>query len=149
MPLASLLAYDAYLQLKMCLAAGPIGNREPKQFESIWPWWFFSLHWNTLVSVIITKFKIFIFVFLQVTVKSSDPLYRGRGVPVNWFQRSYHLWYCTIILHILRMGKWIVLDYRPLYSYRSFVGLYWVSICCFPIRYITPWPPRFSVVVTQ
>ena len=28
-----------------------------------------------------------------------------RGVPVNWYQKYYHLWHYTIILHILKVGK--------------------------------------------
>ena len=44
-------------------------------------------------------------------VEFSDPLY--RGIPMNWSQNFYHLWYCTTILHILRVGKWIVVDYHP------------------------------------
>ena len=48
----------------------------------------------------------FFFAFLQVPLGVCGifrPLY--RGVPVNWFKDLYHLCYCIIILHILRVGK--------------------------------------------
>ena len=84
-----------------------IGYREPKQFQSNWPRWFFLVHWNTFLPQSKQNSKFQFFAFLQVPiwgyVESSDPLY--RGVPVNWFQNFYHLWYCTIILHTLRVGK--------------------------------------------
>ena len=86
---------------------GRIGYREPKQFQSKRPRWFFLVHLNTFLpqSKQNSKFYFFLHFYRSLWgyVESSDPLY--RGFPVNWFQNSYHLWYCTIILHILKVRK--------------------------------------------
>ena len=88
---------------------GRIGYREPKQFQSKWPRWFFLVHWNTFLPQSKQNSKLPFFAFLQVLMGVRGifrpPVRGGGGVPVNWFQNFYHLWYCTIILHILRVGK--------------------------------------------
>ena len=48
-------------------------------------------------------FFIFYFLFLFFFFIFTGPLY--KRVPENWFHNFYHLWYWTIILNILRMGK--------------------------------------------
>ena len=45
---------------------GRIGYREPKQFQSKWPRWFFLVHWNTFLPQSKQNSKLSFFAFLQV-----------------------------------------------------------------------------------
>ena len=45
---------------------GCIGYREPKQFQSKWPRWFFLVHWNTFLPESKQNSKLSFFAFLQV-----------------------------------------------------------------------------------
>ena len=111
-PLASLLPSDAYFQLKWPYSVLFWPYRVPRTLTipiKMTYRWFFLVHWNISLPKSKQNLKFSFFAFLEIPigvglyVESSDPLY--RGVPVKWFQNFYHLWYCTIILHILRVGK--------------------------------------------
>ena len=83
-----------------------IGYRKPKQFQSNWIRWFFLVNWYTFLPQSKQNSKFEFFAFLQIPMGVRG-IFRPpiQGVPVNWFQNFYHLWYCTIILHTLRVGK--------------------------------------------
>ena len=69
-PLESLLASNAYFQLKWPYLKyfSRIGYREPKQFQSKWPRWFFLVHWNTFLPQSKQNSKLSFFAFLQVPI---------------------------------------------------------------------------------
>ena len=60
-------------------------------------------------------FFFFFFAFLQVPMGVRGvfrpPVQGGSSKLISNF---YHLCYCAIILHILRVGKYIVVDYHPI-----------------------------------
>ena len=62
-PLSIIFSLRCLFSAKMAIFCvfGRIGYREPKQFQSKWPRWFFLVHWNTFLTTIKTKFKISIF----------------------------------------------------------------------------------------
>ena len=79
---------------------------ELKQFQWKWPRWLFLVHWNIFLPLSHQNSKLPLFAFLHITIMGMWNLQTPcTGVPVNRFQNFYHLWYCKIILHILRVGK--------------------------------------------
>ena len=102
-PLSITFSHRCLISAKMAIFCvfGHIEYREPKQLQSKWPRWLFLVHWNKFLPQSKQNSKFSFLAFLQVPMGVCG-IFRPPvgGVPVNWFQNVYHLWYWTIILHI-------------------------------------------------
>ena len=97
-PLASLLASHPYFSVKTAIFCvfGRIEYREPKQFQSKRPRWFFLVHWNTFLPQSKQNLKFSFFVFLQVPMGvcgiSRPPVQGGSSELIPKFLSSMILY---------------------------------------------------------
>ena len=75
---------------------GCIGYREPKQFQSKWPRWFFLVHWNTFLPQSKQSSKFYFFAFLQVPMGVCGifraPVQGGSNELISKFSSSMILY---------------------------------------------------------
>ena len=84
---------------------GCIEYREPKQFQSKWPRWFFLVHWNTFLPQSKQNSKFSYFAFLQVPMESMWNLQTSCTGGFQWIDFKIFIIY-DIVQSFLIFQKW-------------------------------------------